>query len=389
MLNTLPQVFQNSATDFSNTSNSLSTPGGITTVNLRGLAPQRTLVLVNGRRLGTGDPNTGNPNPAANIDQIPVALVERVDVVTGGASAVYGSDAIAGVVNFILKDDLEGVEVDAQYGFNYYDNGNGLVQGLANDAGIDVAGGSGTDGANLSVSVIGGTNIADDRGNFTAYFTYRQADPITGSDRDFSGCQVFTVLPDSSRCGGTSNSNYFRLVTSQDEYSVVGDQFLPRPQAGSSPPAEFNSNEFINMSRDSHALHGGVHGARVAQRLRRAVRGVRLHEQPDRGRDRAVRSFPQFEPVESGQQLRGQLQQSAALGPAARDPLHARADRGGHAEPGVEQRQRRDRPPKHRGRRTRRRVRAHELPRRARGARQPRAGVELRRIRAVLLHDAI
>ena len=257
VLNTLPQVFQNSATDFSNTSNSLSTPGGLTTVNLRGLAPQRTLVLVNGRRLGTGDPNTGNPNPAANIDQIPVALVERVDVVTGGASAVYGSDAIAGVVNFILKDDFEGVELDAQYGFNYYDNGNGLVQGLANDAGIEVAGGSGTDGENLSVSVIGGTNIADDRGNFTAYFTYRQADPITGSDRDFAGCQVFTVLPDSSRCGGSSNSNFFRLVTSQDVYSVVGDQFAPWPAGGSSPPSEFNSNAYVNMSRDSTRYMAG------------------------------------------------------------------------------------------------------------------------------------
>ena len=65
ILNTLPQVFQNSATDFSNTSNSLSTPGGLTTVNLRGLGVQRTLVLVDGRRLGTADANTGNPEPGA------------------------------------------------------------------------------------------------------------------------------------------------------------------------------------------------------------------------------------------------------------------------------------------------------------------------------------
>jgi iron complex outermembrane recepter protein len=257
VLNTLPQVFQNSATDFSNTSNSLSTPGGLTTVNLRGLAPQRTLVLVDGRRLGSADANTGNPNPAPNLDQIPVALIERVDVVTGGASAVYGSDAIAGVVNFIMRKNFEGVQIDAQYGFNQHDNGNGLVQGLADTAGIPVAGGNATDGENFSVSLIAGTNIADDRGNFTAYLTYRQADPITGSDRDFSGCQVFTVLPNSSRCGGTSNSNFFRPVTSQTAYTVVGDQFMPWPQAGSSPPSEFNSNAFINMSRDDERILAG------------------------------------------------------------------------------------------------------------------------------------
>ena len=257
VLNTLPQVFQNSATDFSNTSNSLSTPGGLTTVNLRGLAPQRTLVLVDGRRLGSADANTGNPNPAPNLDQIPVAMIERVDVVTGGASAVYGSDAIAGVVNFIMRKNFEGVQIDAQYGFNQHDNGNGLVRGLADTAGIEVADGNVTDGENLSVSVMAGTNIADGRGNFTAYLTYRQADPINGSDRDFAGCQVFTVLPGSSRCGGTSNSNFFRLVTSQDAYAVVGDQFAPWPAEGSSPPAEYNANEFVNMSRDDERYLAG------------------------------------------------------------------------------------------------------------------------------------
>src|SRR3954466_12463049 len=92
ILNQLPQVLQNSAVDFSNTSNSLSTPGGLTTVNLRGIGPQRTLVLVDGKRLGTADANTGNPNPSADLDQIPVALNDRVDEITGRASAVYVSD---------------------------------------------------------------------------------------------------------------------------------------------------------------------------------------------------------------------------------------------------------------------------------------------------------
>ena len=101
LLNTLPQNFQNNVSDFSNTTNPLTAPGGITTADLRGLGPQRTLVLVNGRRLGIGDPNTGDPNPAPDLDQIPVALIDHVEVLTGGASATYGSDAVAGVVNFI------------------------------------------------------------------------------------------------------------------------------------------------------------------------------------------------------------------------------------------------------------------------------------------------
>ena len=60
--------------------------------------------------------------PAADLDQIPAAMIERVDVVTGGASAVYGSDAIAGVVNFILRRNFQGVEIDGQYGFNQHSN---------------------------------------------------------------------------------------------------------------------------------------------------------------------------------------------------------------------------------------------------------------------------
>src|SRR5664279_3910746 len=86
----LPQNFNNSFVDFNNRSSALAAPGGFATADLRGLGPQRTLVLVNGRRLGVSDANTANPNPAADLDQIPTALVERVDVVTGGASATYG-----------------------------------------------------------------------------------------------------------------------------------------------------------------------------------------------------------------------------------------------------------------------------------------------------------
>lgn len=115
LMNNLPQISQNSQTGFSSTSNPLSSPGGVSTIDLRGLGQQRTLVLVDGRRLGIGDPNTGNPNPAPDINQIPAQLVQRVEVLTGGASATYGSDAIAGVVNFVMKRDFEGLQIDGQW----------------------------------------------------------------------------------------------------------------------------------------------------------------------------------------------------------------------------------------------------------------------------------
>ena len=84
------------------------------TADLRGLGPNRTLVLVDGRRLGQGSPYTFIQQPAPDLDQIPAGLVERVEVVTGGASAAYGSDAIAGVVNFIMKKNFEGLQINGQ-----------------------------------------------------------------------------------------------------------------------------------------------------------------------------------------------------------------------------------------------------------------------------------
>ena len=131
VINQLPQNIIGANADFGNTSSPLTSTGGFTTVDLRGLGPQRTLVLVNGRRLGAGDPSTSNQNVASDIDQIPAPLVERVDVVTGGASATYGSDAIAGVVNFILKKDFQGVQIDGQYGFSQHDQHDKLRGGTA------------------------------------------------------------------------------------------------------------------------------------------------------------------------------------------------------------------------------------------------------------------
>ena len=108
MINSLPQAFAAQGASISNGSN------GTATVNLRGLGTSRTLVLIDGRRVGPGNPSSAT-SPAVDLNFIPSALVERVDVLTGGASAVYGADAVAGVVNFIMKKDFEGVKIDAQW----------------------------------------------------------------------------------------------------------------------------------------------------------------------------------------------------------------------------------------------------------------------------------
>lgn len=257
LLNQLPQNFQNSATDFSNTSTGLATPGGISTADLRGIGPQRTLVLVNGRRLGVGDPNTANPNPAPDLDQIPAALIERIDVVTGGASAVYGSDALAGVVNFILRRDFTGVELDGQLGEYWHDNHQGWVQGLQAQAGQGVVSGSRKDGQNRNFTLVLGSNVADGKGNVTGYLTYLKAEPISGFQRDFGGCQlVLNAARNAVVCTGSQNSNLFG-VGSTDQYSVVGSQFLPWPQADSIPPPFFNSQPYIYMSRGDQRYNGG------------------------------------------------------------------------------------------------------------------------------------
>lgn len=257
LINQLPQNFQNAAVDFSNTSSGLSTPGGIATADLRGIGPQRTLVLINGRRLGIGDPNTANPNPAPDLDQIPAALIERIDVVTGGASAVYGSDALAGVVNFIMKKDFTGVELDGQFSEFYHDNHNSWVQNLEAQAGDTVVNGTRRDGQNRNFSLVMGSSIAEGRGNVTGYLTYLKAEPVASAERDFGGCQLqLNAAKDGVVCTGSQNSNFFQIADG-NAYSVVGSQFLPWPQNNSVPPAFFNSQPYIYMSRGDQRYNGG------------------------------------------------------------------------------------------------------------------------------------
>ena len=262
VLNQLPQNFNNSlGQDLGNRTSGLTTAGGVATADLRGLGPNRTLVLVNGRRLGIGSPYTAIQQPAPDLDQIPTMLLERVDVVTGGASAVYGSDAIAGVVNFILKKNFEGFQVDYQVGSNWYENNSKFVQDKMREVGDDPLTGTSKDGRNQNIHIMAGTNFADGRGNVTAYFGFMQANPVRSADRDFGGCQLVAnaTLTDAD-CLGSINSNNFTPPGSATAYAVVGNNFVPFGDPTANPPAFFNSQPFIYMSRDDKRYTAGFLG---------------------------------------------------------------------------------------------------------------------------------
>ena len=161
IVNALPQAFASQSGNLSNGST------GTATINLRNLGDQRTLVLVNGRRLVPGDPSSS----AADINAIPATLIERVDVLTGGASSVYGADAVAGVVNFIMNTNFEGIRLDGQYSFFQHDNNEKvLVPGL-NARGFGYPHGSVADGGTVDLSGQIGAAFDDGRGHVVAYGT--------------------------------------------------------------------------------------------------------------------------------------------------------------------------------------------------------------------------
>lgn len=133
-----------------------TTAVGQSVLQLRALGPERTLVLVNGRRHVSGVSGT----QSVDIGSIPPALIERVETLTGGASSVYGADAVTGVVNFVLKDDFEGLDVD--------------VQGSISEKG---------DSERFRVSTLYGQSFADGRGNFAVAVDYTRAEGIRARDR--------------------------------------------------------------------------------------------------------------------------------------------------------------------------------------------------------------
>ena len=218
MMRTLPQVYSQQNTTNSNGAT------GTATLNLRNLGDERTLVLINGRRMPAGSPLQGGVG--ADINQIPGALIKTVEVLTGGASATYGSDAVAGVVNFIMMDDFEGVKLDYQYSAYNHDNRSNKWQGIVEDAGYPAPSGDTTDGDMNDLSFILGGNFDGGRGNAVAYATYRKIDPILQKDRDYSAC---ALSDDATGCFGSSTIPQGRFTDFDTfDYIVQGNNFVDR-----------------------------------------------------------------------------------------------------------------------------------------------------------------
>ena len=248
LVNSLPQAFAAQGSNVSNGSN------GTATVNLRGLGSTRTLVLIDGKRLQSGNPaSSATAAIAADLNFIPTALVERVDVLTGGASAVYGADAVAGVVNFIMNRNFEGVRLDAQYSFYQHNPQNpdgiqGIVQAAQAKAAIksfyQVPGNfKGGEGDTQSLTI--GVNAPDGKGNVTAYATHTSINPVLAASYDYSACDLNSAAVFSS-CGGSGTAyptrfgsfivdpagpgNTFRArVAATDTYNFAPTNYLQRP----------------------------------------------------------------------------------------------------------------------------------------------------------------
>src|SRR5689334_17158299 len=206
VLNQLPSV---GAAQASGQSNGAT---GTAEVDLRALGSKRTLVLVNGRRLLPGDPNAPLGNEAADINNIPAALVKRVEVLTGGASSVYGADAVAGVVNFIMDTNFEGVRFDGNWSIYQHNNddprvGGGLrMSDILNAKSFPFPKGSVTDGRSIDGTVTIGAGFDDGRGHVVAYFGYRKVNPILEADRDYSACVIQNTGAGVIQCGGSATA---------------------------------------------------------------------------------------------------------------------------------------------------------------------------------------
>lgn len=178
---------------------------GLNLLDLRGLGPNRTLVLVNGRRHVAGQSDTA----AVDINAIPTDLIERVDVLTGAASAIYGADGVSGVVNFVLRRDFDGVAARVQ-------------------AGISERG----DAGNRFASIIVGRNFAEGRGNLTLAYEYNADDPLANDDRDYLALAERQYFVNTDDFDPTRSGSY-KVAPARDlrypygsnqGYVVIGDQ---------------------------------------------------------------------------------------------------------------------------------------------------------------------
>ena len=182
----------------SRTNSAFLTSGtGVATVDLRDLGSDRTLVLINGRRVVAGVPGSS----IVDLNMIPTQFLEQVDVLTGGASSLYGSDAVAGVVNFVYKKDFEGIEAGGQYGIT--------------ERGDD---------PRYQVNLTAGTVSGDGRGNIMVHFGYSNEEGLLSRERENTFTDDFDLFRLTGNVAdfGTSSAPFFSSGPPQGRFDVNG-----------------------------------------------------------------------------------------------------------------------------------------------------------------------
>ena len=260
LLNNLPQVFAGQGANMSNGAT------GTATVDLHDLGANRTLVLVDGMRLAPGVPGGSS---AADLNMIPAELIERVEVLTGGASSTYGADAVSGVVNFIMNTHYEGVKIDTQFGDYNHNNHESLYQGIEAAAGQPAPSGTVNSGQQKNVSFIAGSNFADGAGNATVYATYDKYNSNIGSQFDYSACSLGFVAG-AAKCAGSGTdrggsfiaygskgrimtntvdpkTGTFRPVVASDDFNFGALNFFQRPTE------RWTAGFFLHYDLNEHA----------------------------------------------------------------------------------------------------------------------------------------
>lgn len=297
LMNTLP-AFAVSQSD--QTSNNEGNPG-INALDLRGMGVQRTLTLVDGRRQVPSIPGTSG----VDVSMLPASMIERVEVVTGGASALYGADAVNGVVNFILKKDFEGLEGSVRYG----DSTRGDMPGYTAD-------------------LLFGRNFADNRGNFTLYgFWEKDSGEVSGQDRPWTrgGWPLYErVSADHPYLITEGNRNFYDSPNAQIvlgncgvgnwmdcHYTVSPDGTLRRPEVG--PGGLVNANPGLLNTFDAYLQQGRTNGGEFGGRYdnfylvipsdRQSVRGTVNFDFNDAARFFANFTYSQSQSHSAGRAL--------------------------------------------------------------------------------------
>ncbi len=233
VLNRLPQV----TPDLQSTYND---GVGTQKVKLRRLDFNRTLTLVDGQRLASSE--------AVDLNIIPGSLVDRVDVLSGGASSVYGSDAVAGVINFILKRNYKGVRIDGNYGFYNHQNREQLTSAAARNQGFGVPGGNRTFGGRANLSATFGDRYFDDKLSLMGFVTYRAGTPIPYGAIDYSACELTQATRDGAPGCSVSTYSQFGYITPRS--GANAGRALVNARDGTRTFTPYNASYAYNAFKD-------------------------------------------------------------------------------------------------------------------------------------------